>query len=141
MGNRSLTRRTVVHPLLRQGAFALLGLTAVVLAIGTVVTGSGPHSGDVAAGRTGLDPGAVSQLHADAVMLLVGATAGLWLALRATGATAAARGHRAPSPRRVHSRSSDPSRPDTGRPIAPSATSRSCAKIGLTSRTLFIQMR
>ena len=47
-----------------------------MLAVGTVVTGSGPHSGDPAAGRTGLDPGAMSQLHADLVMLLVGATVG-----------------------------------------------------------------
>ncbi len=58
--------------------------------VGTVVTGSGPHSGDSAAARTGLDPGAVSQLHADLVFLLVGGTVGLWVALRATGAPAAA---------------------------------------------------
>jgi cytochrome c oxidase assembly protein subunit 15 len=82
--------RSVVRPPLRGFAYAVLGLTCLVLAVGTVVTGSGPHSGDPEAGRTGLDPGAMSQLHADLVMLLVGATVGLWVALRATAAPAAA---------------------------------------------------
>jgi cytochrome c oxidase assembly protein subunit 15 len=59
-------------------------VTAAVLVLGTVVTGSGPHSGDPKAGRTGLDPELVSQLHADVVFLLVGLTAALLLALYAT---------------------------------------------------------
>ena len=37
----------------------------VVLYLGTVVTGSGPHAGDEDAARNGLDPLQVSQLHAD----------------------------------------------------------------------------
>lgn len=49
----------------------------VVLAIGTVVTGSGPHAGDVKAQRNGLDPLQLSQLHADFVFLLVGLTVAL----------------------------------------------------------------
>lgn len=81
---------TVPGPL-RGLSFGLLGLTAAVLAVGTVVTGSGPHSGDPAAGRTGFAPAAVSQLHADLVFLLVGATLGLWAALRASGGGRAAR--------------------------------------------------
>ena len=60
-------------------------LVAGTLVVGTVVTGSGPHSGDPAAGRTGLDPAAMSQLHADLVLLLVGVTVAFWLALKATG--------------------------------------------------------
>ena len=59
-------------------------MTAVVLVIGTVVTGSGPHSGDPKAGRTGFDPELVSQLHADVVFLLVGLTVALLVALYAT---------------------------------------------------------
>jgi heme a synthase len=55
---------------------------------GTVVTGSGPHAGDVDAPRTGLDPTSVSQLHADFVFLLVGLTIGCNVALRATQAPA-----------------------------------------------------
>jgi cytochrome c oxidase assembly protein subunit 15 len=60
------------------------GVTAAVLMVGTVVTGSGPHSGDPKAGRTGLDPQEVSQAHADLVFLLIGLTAALLLALYAT---------------------------------------------------------
>ena len=52
--------------------------------IGTVVTGSGPHSGDPEAGRTGFDPELVSQLHADVVFLLIGLTVALLVALAAT---------------------------------------------------------
>lgn len=48
-----------------------------VLALGTVVTGSGPHAGDVTAPRNGLDPQQLSQLHAAAVLLLVGLTLAL----------------------------------------------------------------
>jgi cytochrome c oxidase assembly protein subunit 15 len=59
-------------------------VTGAVLAIGTVVTGSGPHSGDPKAGRTGFDPELVSQLHADVVFLLIGLTVALLVALYAT---------------------------------------------------------
>ncbi len=63
----------------------------VVLYLGTVVTGSGPHAGDADSPRNGLDPLQLSQLHADAVFLLVGLTVGLLLALHATGAPTRAR--------------------------------------------------
>ncbi|WP_121251315.1 COX15/CtaA family protein [Nocardioides ferulae] len=55
----------------------------VVLYIGTVVTGSGPHAGDADSPRNGLDPLQVSQLHADAVFLFIGLTIGLLFAVRA----------------------------------------------------------
>ena len=80
-----LPARPLVAAPLRHLATGLLVLVAATLAVGTVVTGSGPHSGDPAAGRTGLDPAAVSQLHADLVFLLVGVTVAFWLALKATG--------------------------------------------------------
>jgi cytochrome c oxidase assembly protein subunit 15 len=54
----------------------------VVLYIGTIVTGSGPHAGDADSPRNGLDPLQVSQLHADVVFLFVGLTVGLLLAVR-----------------------------------------------------------
>ncbi|WP_246081893.1 COX15/CtaA family protein [Nocardioides litoris] len=54
----------------------------VVLYLGTVVTGAGPHAGDAQTERNGLDPVQVSQLHADAVFLFVGLTIGLLLATR-----------------------------------------------------------
>jgi cytochrome c oxidase assembly protein subunit 15 len=72
-----------VHPLVERLAWVTCAAAAVVLALGTVVTGSGPHSGDEKAARTGFNPESVSQLHADLVMLLVGLTVALWLALRA----------------------------------------------------------
>lgn len=58
----------------------------VVLYLGTVVTGAGPHAGDRTAPRNGLSPLQVSQLHADLVFLFVGLTIGLLFALHATGA-------------------------------------------------------
>jgi cytochrome c oxidase assembly protein subunit 15 len=78
----------VGSPLLSRPFLLLTRLVAVVtgavLLVGTVVTGSGPHSGDPKAGRTGLDPQEVSQAHADLVFLLIGLTAALLLALYAT---------------------------------------------------------
>ncbi len=63
----------------------------VVLYIGTVVTGSGPHAGDAEAPRNGLDPLQMSQLHTDAVFLLVGLTIGLLIAIHATDGSREAR--------------------------------------------------
>jgi cytochrome c oxidase assembly protein subunit 15 len=78
----------VGQPLLRRPFVLLVAgiavVTAAVLFIGTVVTGSGPHSGDPKAGRTGFDPQLVSQLHADVVFLLVGLTVAMLVALYAT---------------------------------------------------------
>ncbi len=84
----------VGEPLLRR-PFVLLvagiaAVTAGVLVLGTIVTGSGPHSGDVpddpdaAPVRMGFDPELVSQLHADVVFLLLGLTVALLVALYAT---------------------------------------------------------
>jgi heme a synthase len=63
----------------------------VVLYLGTIVTGAGPYAGDVNAPRNGLDPRAVSQLHVDFVMLLLGLTVATWLVMRAVPAPATAR--------------------------------------------------
>jgi heme a synthase len=84
-------RRPVVAAELTWLIRGLVAVTAAVLVLGTVVTGSGPHAGDSAAARTGFDPAAVSQLHADAVMLLLGLTVAAVLWLRAAGAPATLR--------------------------------------------------
>ncbi len=48
--------------------------------LGTVVTGSGPHAGDIDAVRTGFDPALVSHVHAGAVYVTIAATvACVWL--------------------------------------------------------------
>ncbi|MGZ4654199.1 COX15/CtaA family protein [Oryzihumus sp.] len=60
-----------------------VALGAVVLALGTVVTGSGPHSGDAEhPTRFGFDPRSVSWLHADAVMLFTGLVVATVVAVR-----------------------------------------------------------
>ena len=76
-------------------AWATFAAAWVVLYVGTVVTGSGPHAGDADAPRNGLDPLQLSQLHADVVFLFVGLTLGLLFALRrpARSPAARARGH------------------------------------------------
>jgi cytochrome c oxidase assembly protein subunit 15 len=79
-------RRFLVPPPLVWLARAVAAAVAAVLVIGTIVTGSGPHAGDAKAPRTGFDPTMVSQLHADAVFLLLGLTIAAWLALRAVQA-------------------------------------------------------
>ncbi|MDG4831914.1 COX15/CtaA family protein [Solwaraspora sp. WMMD1047] len=82
--------RLVVPGPARALAWLITAVSAVVLVLGTFVTGSGPHAGDHGAARNGLDPETISQLHADSVFLLVGLSVGLWYALRAVGAPPAA---------------------------------------------------
>ena len=59
----------------------------LVLYLGTVVTGSGPHAGDGGAERTGLDPQVFSHVHAIGVYLLVALTVGLLALAYRSGAT------------------------------------------------------
>lgn len=56
---------------------ALVIVAFVVLVLGTVVTGAGPHGGDTSAARFGVDIRLVAIAHADAVWALVGLTVGL----------------------------------------------------------------
>ena len=67
-------------------AWATFAAAWAVLYLGTIVTGSGPHAGDVDSPRNGLNPLQISQLHADAVFLFVGLTLGLLFAVHAIGA-------------------------------------------------------
>lgn len=72
-------RSAVPGPVLALG-YVLATVAAAVLLLGTVVTGSGPHSGDaVHPVRLGLDPRMMSWLHADAVMLFSGLLVGMVL--------------------------------------------------------------
>jgi cytochrome c oxidase assembly protein subunit 15 len=63
----------------------------LVLYVGTVVTGSGPHAGDADAPRNGLDPRALSQLHADLVFLLLGLTVAVVLVVHTSNVPALVR--------------------------------------------------
>ncbi|WP_199514559.1 COX15/CtaA family protein [Nucisporomicrobium flavum] len=82
--------RPLVAPPLRHLAGFMTVVSAAVLVVGVIVTGSGPHAGDEDAKRTGLDPAEVSQAHADLVFLLIGLSVALWFALRAVNAPPAA---------------------------------------------------
>lgn len=74
-----------VRPEIRWLGGALLGVAGCVLVLGTVVTGSGPHSGDAEQpARFGFDPQMVSWLHADLVFLFLGLALAMVLALRLT---------------------------------------------------------
>ncbi|SCF06239.1 cytochrome c oxidase assembly protein subunit 15 [Micromonospora purpureochromogenes] len=66
-------------------------VSVAVLVVGTWVTGSGPHAGDGGAARNGLDPEQISQVHADAVFLLLGLSVALIFAFRGVGAAGPAR--------------------------------------------------
>ncbi len=85
-------RELLVSALVARLGWVTAAVAAVVLVLGTVVTGSGPHSGDAAQpARTGFDPQTVSWLHADVVMLFLGLVVAMLLAVRLTSDSARAR--------------------------------------------------
>ena len=74
---RSVDARTV------QLSRALVGLAVVVLALGVVVTGAGPHSGDDQVGyRFAIDPVVIARVHSAAVGLFVVTLVALIVRLR-----------------------------------------------------------
>jgi cytochrome c oxidase assembly protein subunit 15 len=85
------TPTPTVQPYLRKLGYLLTGAVAALLVAGTVVTGSGPHSGarptDPGSKRFPISPANASQFHADIVFLVVGLTVALWFGLKATGAS------------------------------------------------------
>jgi cytochrome c oxidase assembly protein subunit 15 len=87
-GPRTATT-VVVRREIRVGAGLLVGLVLAVLFLGTIVTGTGPHSGDKnASHRLPFNLADVTHAHGDLVFVLLGLTVGLIVALRATGAPA-----------------------------------------------------
>lgn len=79
--------REPAAPRLRTLGLLVLVVGWVVLYLGTVVTGSGPHAGDAGASRTGLDPRVVSHVHAWSVYLLVALTLALVVVAHRLGAS------------------------------------------------------
>ncbi len=60
----------------------LVSVAALVVVLGVITTGSGPHSGDAQSeARFSFDPQTVSWLHADAVFLFIGLLIGLIVSL------------------------------------------------------------
>ncbi len=75
--------RPVVRREVRWIAWVVSALTVVILVLGTLVTGSGPHSGDAThPARLAIDPRTVAWLHADAVMLFCGLLVAVLIATR-----------------------------------------------------------
>jgi cytochrome c oxidase assembly protein subunit 15 len=62
-------------------------LTFIVIVAGTLVTGSGPHAGDVASPRFGFDVRTIAWLHADIVIALLGVSAAYFVAASTPTAT------------------------------------------------------
>jgi heme a synthase len=78
--------RRVVGPTARRLTVFTFGAMWVAVWLGTVVTGSGPHAGDLNAVRTGFDPVLVSHLHAAAVWVTIGGTLACLVLLRSRAA-------------------------------------------------------
>lgn len=74
--------RTDLDKLTKRISLLHIGLTFVVIILGTIVTGSGPHAGDEKAQRFGFDIRVVAWLHADAVIALLGLTAAFFILVR-----------------------------------------------------------
>jgi cytochrome c oxidase assembly protein subunit 15 len=66
---------------------AHIAISFIVLILGTIVTGSGPHAGDEKAQRFDFDIRSVAILHADAVIFLMGLTIALLVAASVTNST------------------------------------------------------
>lgn len=74
--------RAAVLPTTRLLIQILVALSAVVITLGTIVTGSGPHAGDIQAKRYHIDPRIISWAHADTVVALISLTIGLWFVIK-----------------------------------------------------------
>ncbi|MEU3511842.1 COX15/CtaA family protein [Streptomyces longwoodensis] len=79
--------RPVVGTAVRQLVWFLVAASVLLIAVGTVVTGSGPHAGDSSeVERMPLDWETVSKLHAVLAWIVVTLTFALWFVLKAVDA-------------------------------------------------------
>lgn len=68
---------------------ATFAVTMIAIWVGTIVTGSGPHAGDLDAVRTGFDIESVSRLHGLSAWLTVAFTVGCLIVFTRSGASRA----------------------------------------------------
>jgi len=81
--NSTVERVKAAEQLTANLSQAHIYLSFAVIVLGTLVTGSGPHAGDLKARRFGFDIRTVAWIHADAVIALLGLTLVLYIAARA----------------------------------------------------------
>jgi heme a synthase len=74
-------------PLVKKIASAHIITTFIVLVLGTIVTGTGPHAGDASTDRFPFDLRTVAWLHADVVIVLFGITFGFFVVHGVTSQT------------------------------------------------------
>jgi cytochrome c oxidase assembly protein subunit 15 len=67
-------RLLTIRPLTKRISDLILGLCAVAIVLGTLVTGAGPHAGDENAIRLHLDLRSITRIHSATVLLCIAAT-------------------------------------------------------------------
>ncbi|MCO1658822.1 COX15/CtaA family protein [Pseudonocardia humida] len=78
--------RSIVPGAVRGLVATSTAVLAALLVAGTLVTAAGPHAGDAATPRLGIEVAALAQLHADLLFGYLGLLIGLGFTLRATSA-------------------------------------------------------
>lgn len=71
-----------LQPITKKLAQSVLLISVLVVVMGTVVTGNGPHAGDAQAKRFNFDPRLITRIHADVVIVFVLLTIALLIAVR-----------------------------------------------------------
>lgn len=71
-----------LRPITKKLAQSVLLISVLVVVLGTVVTGNGPHAGDAQAKRFNFDPRLITRIHADVVIVFVLLTIALLIAVR-----------------------------------------------------------
>ncbi|MFJ4846101.1 MULTISPECIES: heme A synthase [unclassified Streptomyces] len=91
-GEGDANPRPLVGKPVRQLTWLLVAASAVLIAVGTLVTGAGPHAGDSSdVPRVQVKWETIAQLHADLAWVVCGLTVALWFVLRAVDAPAGPR--------------------------------------------------
>lgn len=80
--NSTARKRVGVEKIELRVSLLHIWLTFIVIVLGTLVTGSGPHAGDEKAQRFDFDIRTIAWIHADTVIALLGLTAALYILVR-----------------------------------------------------------
>lgn len=84
--------RPLVGQVIKRLVYALTGFSALLIVVGTVVTGAGPHAGDSSkVPRMPVDPKTVTEVHSALAWIVVLLTVAVWCVLKAVDAPAGPR--------------------------------------------------